>query len=60
MDAKNANKVRDIIETVLAIEMLEYHDQNFLSGDMEFLNVAKRKLLMEGIKILGTSAVCEY
>ena len=48
--------IRDRIETVLAIETLEYHDMNYLSGDVKSRNETKRDNLLECISLLGTTA----
>ena len=44
------------IEQLIAIETLEYHNKNYLSGDNKSRCETKRSLLLECISILGTTA----
>jgi hypothetical protein len=46
-------RVKDLAETLLAIELLEYHDMNFLAGSPKLLNQKKREVINE-IIILAT------
>ena len=41
------------LETLLAIELLEYHDMNHLSGDNKTRNEDKRMMLQHCIEIAG-------
>jgi hypothetical protein len=54
--AEKEDIVRANIEKVLAIETLEYHNMNYLSGDIKKRNEVKRDLLLECLTILGTTA----
>ena len=48
--------IRGRIELILGIELLEYHDMNFLSGSNKSRNEAKRDCLLECLSLLGTTA----
>jgi len=52
---KRIFRTRDILETVLAIETLEYHDMNHLSCDIKKRNETKRALLSEALSSMGGS-----
>ncbi len=38
-------RIRDMAETLLAVEALEYHDMNWLSGDLKTRNEQKQVLI---------------
>ena len=38
-------RIRDMAETLLAVETLEYHDMNWLSGDPKTRNEQKQVLI---------------
>lgn len=42
-------KVLDNLEIMLAIELLEYHDSNYLTGDYRTRNIEKRRLIEEAL-----------
>lgn len=48
--------IRDKLEQLLAIETLEYHNKNYLSGDNKTHSESKRSLMLECLSILGTTA----
>jgi hypothetical protein len=50
------DKILSNIEQLLAIEILEYHNKNYLAGDNKTRNQAKRDLLLECVSELGTTA----
>jgi hypothetical protein len=50
-------KIRDNIETALAILILEYHDKNYLAGDNKTRNEAVRSLLLDCLNWLDTTAI---
>lgn len=59
MTLPNPNEIETIkanIEQLIAIETLEYHNKNYLSGNDKTRCEAKRSLLLECISILGTTA----
>ena len=55
-DNGQIGKVRDNIEMVLAIKVLEYHNKNYLAGDNKTRNEVCRSLLLECLSVLGTTA----
>ncbi|KKM25797.1 hypothetical protein LCGC14_1591240 [marine sediment metagenome] len=44
-------RIRDMAETLLAVETLEYHDMNWLSGDPKTRNEQKQVLIRNIIAI---------
>jgi len=52
---KRIFRARDIVEIILAIETLEYHNINYLFGDNKKRNETKRNLLIEALSNLGGS-----
>jgi len=53
----SVSKIRDNIETVLAILTLEYHCKNYLAGDNKSRNEAVRALLLDCMNSLDTTAI---
>lgn len=46
MDEIKEYNFLDIIEVLHSIEVLEYHNKNYLTNNHKFLNEEKRRLLM--------------
>ena len=51
------NNLKSKIEKVLAIEMLEYHDKNYLAFDNKRNSEEKQELLRECVSELNKEAV---
>lgn len=50
-----------IVETLIGIELLEYHNQNFLALDPKQRNQEKRAMLAEALLMTGSRTdVCRY
>ena len=48
--------IRDTLETLLAVETLEYHNKAWLAGDNKTRNEAKRRLIQTALtRVPGTS-----
>ena len=56
MDIFDKEKAKDYIETAVAIELLSYHDENYLSNDLAHnpkkRNETIRELLMSALVFL--------
>ena len=52
MDRKMREGIKHILEELYAIELLEYHDKNLLSGDNKSRSEWRQSRLRDGISIL--------
>lgn len=60
-EARNAlekiKDIRDALEQLDGVLLLEYHNANWLGGDPKRRNEGKRELIARCLAILGTSAI---
>jgi len=48
----NAKEIRDALQEMYAVTLLEYHDKNLLSGDNKSRNVYMQETLLRCISII--------